>query len=911
MNVKKIALYTVLPIFLVILLLVVVPVFVSMDRFKEPLFQQIKKATGRDAKLSSINLSLFPWIGVRLSGLVLKNAEGFSGVPQLTVDSMKIKVKIFPLIFKKVKIKEISVVSPSILIEKKANVFNFSDLTGKQEVKPEKKKKPEGKPESNFLKMVTMDLLSVSRGSIAFQELSSNGKVKTSLEIKDLDISVKDLSPDSTAKFSLSFKVPDAKDQSVKLVGSIGRGWADDFGQALLDISLQISNLNIKNLASLAGVKSAQGVLSTNLFLKGKIAESVESGGEIIFSEFLEGVADKLIVSEDILADFRDNTVTVRKIKVELGTPLLSITGRISNFRKSPELDLSAKSSEIFLKKISELQVFAKKTPKNMSLDGTALLNADIKGGMDNLSLKSAIDFTGAQIFYADIFKKQKGEKLEISADVIKESKFLKIRALALAVKDSRFNIEGTLRLEKPHPSEIRLATTEISLNSIGDLVPKSKGYSPSGKLQLSTALSGPLLNKDQLQVKGSLRLTDLGAGVPGIAKRVEGVDGKISFTRNSINVQSLKASAGETSFVIDTLIKGLDIIAGNFEKPDIDFVLFMPRLNLDELLPKSNVSKKEPVKGEPQPLFPEEFKKVKAKGKVKIDYSKMMNSEMKNLRAEISLKNSKLEVGNLSLEAFNGVCTADLKVDGSAKKPVIASEVHIKNMDSNALISTFNNKTKDTIYGNLFTDLNFNGSGNNGEEIKKSLSGSGMVVVRNGKITSFSMLQQLLGVSKLPADKIKKTPETRFKELKSSVKIENSRIQTNDMTITSDDFNVRAGGSAGFDTSLDYKGEAVLSKDVSDKVLTGVSTSGIGISEIGGVLKDEQGRINVPFIVGGTIKSPKVSLDMAVAKEKAKALVKKKVEAEINKKIKKNLESDKGKELKKKGTEKLKKIFK
>jgi len=130
-------------------------------------------------------------------------------------------------------------------------------------------------------------------------------------------------------------------------------------------------------------------------------------------------------------------------------------------------------------------------------------------------------------------------------------------------------------------------------------------------------------------------------------------------------------------------------------------------------------------------------------------------------------------------------------------------------------------------------------------------------------------------------------------------------------MTITSDDFNVRAGGSAGFDTSLDYKGEAVLSKDVSDKVLTGVSTSGIGISEIGGVLKDEQGRINVPFIVGGTIKSPKVSLDMAVAKEKAKALVKKKVEAEINKKIKKNLESDKGKELKKKGTEKLKKIFK
>jgi len=170
--------------------------------------------------------------------------------------------------------------------------------------------------------------------------------------------------------------------------------------------------------------------------------------------------------------------------------------------------------------------------------------------------------------------------------------------------------------------------------------------------------------------------------------------------------------------------------------------------------------------------------------------------------------------------------------------------------------------------------------------------------------------LNHFINISNLPGDKFKSST-TKFKEIKGNVKIDKGRVYTKDMSVTSDDFNAKMEGSFGLDATLDYKGEAVLSKSISDSILPASSGGKYGLSELGGVVKDENGRIFVPFILKGTITSPQFSFDTTVAKEKTKKILQKKVQEEVNKEIKKTLESDKAKEIEKKGKEKLKGLIK
>lgn len=889
--------------FLIILLLLA-PIFVDLNRFKPQILEQVKKATGREANLSSISLSIIPWLGARLNGIELSNSEGFSKTPQIKIDSVRVKIRFFPLLFKKIKIKEINLVAPEILIEKKGVQYNFSDLTKKPEEVPSEKKaekKSEGAP-SPLLKEFSLDEFKLTNGKITYTELDEKGSVINKLILSQFNIKIEDLSNSKKAKFNLSTNLNESKEESITLTGNLGPGWADDFKKANFDISLLITKLNLKQFASLAKNQSLQGVLYVNLFVKGNLDEQIETGGEISLSEFIKELNDKLIINEEMSINFKSESVQIKGIKIGTSIPIIQITGGVFNFKKDPSLDITLSSPPIQLKKISEYEVIKKSLPGNSSLEGIAKIDGKVSGTKDKLALKASLDMSGAEIKYGDLFKKPAGKTLNLAAEIVSEGKLLRIKSIILALLDAQFTISG-LYNTGTQDADIHLSTNDISLKSLSPVIPPSAIKNPVGTLQLNADMKGSLKEKGKLNINGAFTLKNIGGEVTGIAKPLENIGGKILFTRNSLDVQSLKANAGETSLKIDMNIR-------DFDKPKVNFLVNIPRLNLDEIMPPSPSVKKEEAKKEEKPQDRESLKKYTVKGKLTIDSAIVRKIEFKNLEADLSFENNKLQLSNFSLQTFNGTVNGGTTIDISSKEPSLVSELHLKNIDVNAVLSTLSTY-KDTIYGNLFSDLNISASGDNAERIKSTMTGGGLLTLTDGKINTFSAISQLVNISNLPADKFKKSTETRFKEIKTSAKIEKGRVYTKEMVLTSDEFNARMDGSFGLDSTLDYKGEATLSKETSDKIISSSQGGKYGLSEIGGVLKDENGRIVIPFILGGTIKSPKFSLDTAQAKEKAKKMIQKKVQEEINKEIKKNIESEKAKELEKKGKEKLKGLFK
>ncbi len=127
----------------IIALLLIVPRFVDINKYKPKIESMVTESTGRPFAIGGdIDLTLFPWAGVSLSDLHLGNAKGFKEKDFVSVEHFEVRVKLLPLIFKDFQVKRFVVKGPRLALEKdKAGRGNWEDL-----VKPEKPKKAEKRP---------------------------------------------------------------------------------------------------------------------------------------------------------------------------------------------------------------------------------------------------------------------------------------------------------------------------------------------------------------------------------------------------------------------------------------------------------------------------------------------------------------------------------------------------------------------------------------------------------------------------------------------------------------------------------------------------------------------------------------------------------------------------------------------
>jgi len=116
---------------LLILIIIITPFVVDMDKYKDMAAKQISEELNRQISIEGISLSVFSGLGVSLDDLNIKDSVNFPG-DFISLNSFEIKVKIIPLIFKKVEVDKIILVGPQISIKRDINDnWNFDDLINK------------------------------------------------------------------------------------------------------------------------------------------------------------------------------------------------------------------------------------------------------------------------------------------------------------------------------------------------------------------------------------------------------------------------------------------------------------------------------------------------------------------------------------------------------------------------------------------------------------------------------------------------------------------------------------------------------------------------------------------------------------------------------------------------------------
>ena len=116
---------------LLLSVIIILPNVIDPNDYRDELASLVKDKTGRDLGLSGdLKISVFPWLGVTTEGLSLSQPKGISG-NMLSVDTAQLRVKLMPLLTKRIEVDTVMFERPIIkLVTLKNGVNSFSGLTG-------------------------------------------------------------------------------------------------------------------------------------------------------------------------------------------------------------------------------------------------------------------------------------------------------------------------------------------------------------------------------------------------------------------------------------------------------------------------------------------------------------------------------------------------------------------------------------------------------------------------------------------------------------------------------------------------------------------------------------------------------------------------------------------------------------
>jgi len=100
------------------------------NNYKQNIIDQVEQKTGRDFSINGdIQLTIFPWIGLKVEKVTLGNAKGFSERPFASIAQLEVKVQLLPLLMMELRVDKLRFHGLSASLEMNAaGNNNWSDL---------------------------------------------------------------------------------------------------------------------------------------------------------------------------------------------------------------------------------------------------------------------------------------------------------------------------------------------------------------------------------------------------------------------------------------------------------------------------------------------------------------------------------------------------------------------------------------------------------------------------------------------------------------------------------------------------------------------------------------------------------------------------------------------------------------
>ncbi len=356
-------------------------------------------------------------------------------------------------------------------------------------------------------------------------------------------------------------------------------------------------------------------------------------------------------------------------------------------------------------------------------------------------------------------------------------------------------------------------------------------GQFKAGKLDSSPEFNGQVSIE---QFSPKQLAAALGAALPKMKeeKALNSADAKLTFkgNKNTLTISSLEANLDDISLKGSASIK-------DFEKPFYGFDLTLNQLNLDYYAlakqagtPAESQAKITSVSDKPPaaktkavtntasaakksksttPLFPvETLRKLNLNGKLSIAQFIAGGAKMTNVVIVLKGNNGLVQLAPLKANLYKGTIVLKTDIDARGKTPKLKIINELKNIQIGDLLQDTSGSQEFTGSANI--SANITTSGNDKDRLVKNSNGTAKLLVTDGHIKKLDILttirkaDALLKGKSAPSDT--QDNNTKFTELKGTMKIKNGVIHNNDLASKSPLMVLTGKGYADFPKEyLDY----------------------------------------------------------------------------------------------------------
>jgi len=856
-----------IPLVLLIVGIVALKVMFTSERLKSMVVPRIEETTGRTVAINALSLSIFPSIALEMEGVSIANrqGEGFSSKPFLTLDILRLNVRLLPLLKSRVEVTSLEFERPHLLLEVNArNETNYKNFTAGQSaagsaVSPDQKTSgASGPPES---------------------------KTQNAAE------------PPPAAAFLISNLLVNN--------GSV------DYVNYKDNSATRVRNLF---LATEVGGEGNSIVITGNATTDSLSYGSVET-------PLLEGL--RLRLDHRMLYDLSRDILKIEKGDMVLQDMRLVLSGSASHLQSNSVLDLTVGSDSLNIADLLSLvpREYMKKA-EGVKGTGIAQVSIAITGTLSDSTssdLAGTVTARGASIRYPQLPKPITDITILSSFTRTKAKQEFRIENLSASLGGAPVRMAMTItNFDDPYLN--LSASGSLNLATVAEYYPLEKGTELGGEMKLDLRIAGKVVDPKMMRASGSMTLLDVSAKTATSAKPVRKLNGTLTFNNEIAETKKLSLVIGESDLTLACRVKNyLSLVSTDTKAPQSTATMtlqsnhiFTRDLMTEQQAPAAGGREAgggQTAEGKPESQEsgqPAPAKNAKTSGKsafalpaLELDVNAAIGTltlekfEFTNVRGSMHISKGVVTMQNLSLNTFGGsaVSSGSLNLN-KPDRPLFDFNLHLNALQAGSLLTHFTSFGQ-YLSGALTMNTSLKGALNDTLGlVPDALEGNGKVGIKNGSLKGFKVNQSLAGLLNLPD-----LETIQFSDWGNDFTVHNGRLVVKDLTITALNAQYVVNGSQGLDGTLDYRMALYLPESTGQKL----SISGFA-GEAVNLFKDQSGRLKLDFNVGGTTDNPKVQLDTDSVRKRAEELAKQKLDGE-----KKKLEQT----LKERAEDALKKLFK
>jgi uncharacterized protein involved in outer membrane biogenesis len=613
------------------LIILLIPAIVSSDMVKNKIINNLEASLGRKVQIDDINMS---WSsGLDIKNIHIKEREGIQGDTFVKVNRILCDIDFFPLINKQIRINDLIIDSPEIVLQKgKEGVFSYEDISKPvkptpapeivEKPVPEISKKPVEKPERTPLVIPaflfdTKIKARVSNGKFTFIDHQLQEKTI----IRDLNITLNIDSLHKPIEFNSSFDIETkgeiehadislnlslAKDGEINPGNAKGTfnmktGFAQiaaDFdmtrfmgeGGTGLDFSMNVDLEKLTNkLAGILGLPEGmqiEGVIYSKVKAEGQLEKVIGIDGNTEITNLnitggplgnnpIRQPSIKLI--QNVGIDISNDKITVHKISIETNFAKLFLAGLATDLKNARNLDFKIFLNLDITKLMSEIGGLL---PEDIEVAGSVQSNIKLKGRQSRLEVEGTTDLRSlfVKIGAVDPIKEPEIQIIHNVKYNLQNSN-LELNNLSAKTSFAEIKSSGTLNKNKEIELNMLLAIDIKKLTqSLQSIVSLPQGLNVNGKIAADINISGSI--EKELKLSGTTILHDINAaGGPLENNRISNLNLKLihtldyKITEDSVNIEQM-------DIVSDFLeMKSKGGIANLSKEKNIDYELY---LNVD-----------------------------------------------------------------------------------------------------------------------------------------------------------------------------------------------------------------------------------------------------------------------------------------------------------------------------------------